>query len=317
MTGEQRARRYAVIGTGAVGGFYGARLQQAGRSVHFLARSDREVIARQGLDVRSKDGDFSLFPVAVYGDVREMPRCDVVIVALKTTHNALLAELLPPVLADDGVVVMLQNGLGSEEAAAAVVGAERVVGGLSFVCAHKLGPGKVDHLDYGQVTLGAYAEGYAPQGVTAATAAVATDLRAAGIAVEVAADLLQARWRKLVWNIPFNGLSVILDERTNRMMADPAIRTLARALMEEVVQGAAASGRTIPETFIERMLEHTQNMIPYHTSMKLDYDAGRPLEIEAIYSRPLAMAAAAGVDLPRIAVLTRQLQFLDRRRRGL
>ncbi|AGY57908.1 2-dehydropantoate 2-reductase [Gloeobacter kilaueensis JS1] len=311
------SRRYAVLGTGAVGGFYGARLQRAGAEVHFLARSDYEQIARAGLRVQSPEGDFHLSDVRVYRQATAMPPCDVVLVALKTTQNALLAELLPPALKPGGTVVLLQNGMGSEQQVAAIVDKETpILGGLTFICANKIGPGLVQHIDYGIVTLGAYAHDEAALGVTAPMAAVAADLQTAGIPVQLAEDLQLARWSKLIWNIPFNGLSVLLEAKTDELMSDPATAELAKELMEEVVAGALACGRRIPEDFIDKMLDHTRRMQPYRTSMKLDYEQGRELELEAIYATPLRTARAAGFEMVRVGVLYRQLQFLDGRQRA-
>lgn len=305
--------RYAVLGTGAVGGFYGARLQQAGREVHFLARSDYAQIRREGLEIKSKDGDFRLPQVHVYRDADQMPPCDVAIVALKAVHNDQLPRMLPGPVAGGGWVLVLQNGLGGDERAAALVGNERVLGGIPFVCANKIGPGLVEHIDYGFMTLGVYGEGYAPRSINAGAVRVAEDFRAAGIPVELAEDLLAARWRKLVWNVPFNGLSVILNASTDAMISDPDIRILARALMEEVRTGSAACGREMPESYLDAMIRHTEQMLPYRTSMKIDCEEARPMEVEAIYGNPLRMAQAQGVDLPRLGTLYRQLKFLNER----
>ena len=305
---------YAVLGTGALGGFYGARLQQIGSEVHFLLHSDYEQVSQHGLRIESPDGNFTLPQVYAYRDVAEMPRCDVVMVALKTTQNHLLSRLLPSVVKEDGAVLVLQNGLGIEPAVAEIVGDDRVIGGLCFLCSNKIAPGHIHHLDYKKITLGEYRSSYAPAGISDRMQQIAQDFEQAGIPIELAEDLLTARWKKLVWNIPFNGLSVVLDAETDAMMADAAVRSIAQALMQEVLQGATACGRAINSNFIDAMLDHTAQMKPYRTSMKLDYDSGRPLELEAIFGNPLRMAAQNGVELSRIGMLYRQLVFLDRRR---
>ncbi len=307
------SRSYAILGTGAVGGFYGARLQRAGLDVHFLAHRDYDHIAQYGLKVLSPAGDFGLPTVQVYVDAAALPACDVAVVALKTTDNHRLPALLQSCLKPDGVLLVLQNGLGGEAAAARIVGPNRVLGGMPFVCANKTGPGFIEHIDYGFMTLGAYDEDYTARGVTGTMEAIAGDLQRADIEIQLVEDLYLARWRKLVWNIPFNGLSVILDARTDEMMSHPATCALARQLMGEVLQGARACGREIPESYIEEMLTHTAQMKPYRTSMKIDFDRRRPLEVEAIYANPLNAAEARGTGLPRISVLYRQLQFLDER----
>jgi 2-dehydropantoate 2-reductase len=188
------------------------------------------------------------------------------------------------------------------------------LGGLCFVCSLQVGPGRIDHVDYGAVTLGEHRADGAAAGITPAVEAVAADLAAAGVKVTPQPDLVLARWKKLVWNIPYNGLSVVLDAGTDELMGDPSTRALVHALMGEVQAGAASQGRTIDDAFVDQMLADTDAMTPYRTSMKLDFDSGRPLELEAIYRTPLARARAVGVELPRIATVAAQLELLDRRR---
>jgi len=306
---------YAIIGTGALGGYYGARLQQAGAEVHYLLRSDYDHVCQFGLVVESPDGDVNLPQVNAYRDVANMPPCDVVVVALKTTQNHLLPQLLPPVLKPNGVVLVLQNGLGVEAAVADVVGAERVIGGLCFLCSNKVGAGHIRHLDYKKIEIGEYDIAGQAKGVSDRMRAIAADFERAGIPIALAADLVLARWKKLMWNIPFNGLSVVLDATTAEMMLDDHARQLATDLMTEVVLGAAGQGRQIPPGFQEEMLEHTAEMKPYRTSMKIDYDEARPLEVEAMYGAPLKAAQAVNVPLPKVMALYQQLKFLDSRRR--
>ncbi|WP_414564340.1 MULTISPECIES: putative 2-dehydropantoate 2-reductase [unclassified Anabaena] len=308
-------RKYAILGTGALGGFYGARLQQAGLDVHFLLNSDYEHVSQFGLLVESKDGDFTLPLVNAHNNVDKMPQCDVVVVALKTTQNHLLPKLLPPVVKDQGIVLVLQNGLGMEEEVTQIVSNAKVIGGLCFLCSNKVGPGHIRHLDYGQITLGEYNPEYDPSGITARMQEIADDFNHAGIPIELATDLFFARWQKLVWNIPYNGLSVILNARTDELMADIDTRTLVEQLMNEVATGAQSSGRVIPDSFIQTMLNYTLKMKPYRTSMKIDYDEHRPLEVEAIFGNPLRKAQAVGVNLPQISCVYHQLKFLDARNR--
>ncbi|MEJ1932149.1 putative 2-dehydropantoate 2-reductase [Nostoc sp. NIES-2111] len=305
--------KYAILGTGALGGYYGAKLQKAGLDVHFLLKSDFEQVSQHGLIVESKDGDFTLPQVNAYNDVAKMPKCDVVVVALKTTQNYLLPKLLPSVVKDGGVVLVLQNGLGVEEEITKIVEKVHVIGGLCFLCSNKVGAGHIRHLDYGHITLGEYIEGYAATGITDRMQQIGNDFQAAGIEIELSTDLLLGRWKKLMWNIPYNGLSVVLNARTDELMADTYTRTLVEQLMREVQAGANSMGRTIPDSFMQTMLDYTVKMKPYRTSMKIDYDECRPLEVDAIVGNPLHKAQALGVNLPQISCLYHQLKFLDRR----
>ncbi len=308
-------RSYAILGTGALGGYYGACLQGAGLDVHFLLRSDYEHVKEHGLIVESPDGDFTLPHVKAYQDVAKMPACDVVVVALKTTQNHLLPEMLPSVVKDEGVVLVLQNGLNIEEDVARIVGAQRVIGGLCFLCSNKVEQGHIRHLDYKEIKLGEYTPNYQPGGITERMRQIAGDFERAGIPIQLAEDLLLVRWQKLVWNIPYNGLSVVLNATTDELMADEDARSLVEQLMSEVVAGAAAAGRIIPAHVIQQMLDHTEKMTPYRTSMKVDYDEKRPLEVEAIVGNPLRSAIAAGANVPLISMLYHQLKFLDAKNR--
>jgi 2-dehydropantoate 2-reductase len=305
--------RWALIGPGAVGGLYGGLLAVAGEEVHALYRRDAAPVRAGGVHLRSPLHDGPV-PVVVHDTVATIPPVDAVLVATKTTANAELAPVLGPLVGGDTIVVVLQNGLGVEaEVAAATGGRGRFVGGLCFVCANRTGPGRTVHLDYGDLTLAAHTGVGSPSGCAEAVETVASAFAATGIGVHVADDLVAARWRKLVWNVPFNGLSVVLDAATDALVADPSVRSLVVELMGEVAAGAAAVGRPVPRGFAERMLTMTEAMIPYATSMKLDHDAGRPLEVGAIYDAPVAAAAAAGCAMPRTAALAAQLRFLDRR----
>lgn len=316
--------RYAVLGAGALGGFYGAKLKAAGHEVHFLLRSDWEHVRHHGLFVETPEGAIHLPQVAAYGDVLEMPPCDRVLVTLKTTSNHYLPSLLPHVLKEDGVVVTLQNGLGIEAEIADIVGRDRVMGGLCFICSNKVGPGHVRHLDYGSITLGEYAADGQPQPISERQQQIGQDFQQAGIETHLVNDLMLARWRKLVWNIPFNGLSVVLDASTEELMADPHSRELAAALMRETVESATVcltanpdtsgkASRIISPEFVEEMLAATEQMKPYRTSMKIDFDEHRNMEVEAIFGNALRAAQQAGHHPKRIEALYQQLKFLDTR----
>lgn len=306
-------RSYAILGTGALGGYYGALLQHAGHDVHFLLRSDHDHVKANGLKVESPHGDRSLSDVRAYGHAGHMPRCDVAVVALKTTHNRLLPELLPSVVKDDGVVLVLQNGLSPETDAAAVVGADRVVGGLCFLCSNKVGPGHIRHLAYGRIAVGEYAT----LGISDRVQRIADDFAATDVPITLSEDLKLTRWQKLVWNVPYNGLSVVFDARTDELMAHGPTRAMVVALMEEVVASAeAVDGRAIEPAFVDKMLDDTEKMTPYDTSMKLDFDAGRSMEVESILGDPVRAAEAAGCGVPMMAALYRQVVAMERQRRS-
>lgn len=307
-----------MIGVGGVGGYYGSRLALAGFDVHWVARSEVEHLRREGLVVTSPNGDAHLTDLSVSGLDDPLPDTDVVVVATKTTANPDVVAWLTDRLSGRAcTLVVLQNGLDVErpfaEALADSAPEVVVLGGMSFICSARTGPGVITHMDYERVTIGAFGEGDAAD---AAVAAAVDDLGAARVPTEPLTDLAEGRWRKLVWNIPFNGLSVVLDASTTEMVTDPAARALVRSLMLEVVAASAGTGHRVEEAFIDVMFDSTERMAPYAPSMKLDYLAHRELELDAIYGAPLRAASAAGVEMPRTAALHEQLTFLDRRNRA-
>jgi 2-dehydropantoate 2-reductase len=305
-----------VIGPGGVGGLYGALLARAGAAVSWLARTEAEadILRRGGLRVTSRQfGDFTAPAAAAEARADRLARAERVIVAVKTTVNDRLAEWLPAVCAPGAQVLMLQNGWGVEEAAERVAPpGVRILGGLAFVCTHKRAPGRVTHEDYGRIVIGAHAPGFAAAGLTPEGAAWTAAFSAAGLPAEHAADLPGARWRKLVWNIPFNGLSVVRNTTTDRLLADPADAARVWALMREVQAAARAMGRGIEDAFLDRMVEDTRRMTPYAPSMKLDYERGRPMEIAALYDAPIAAARAHGARMPETEALAGELRALER-----
>ncbi|MCC6511324.1 MAG: putative 2-dehydropantoate 2-reductase, partial [Pirellulaceae bacterium] len=299
---------YAVLGVGALGGLYGGLLAHAGFDVHFLLHSDFEHVRQHGLKVQSPLGDFHLRSVLAYRDARDIPPVDVAIVAWKTTANAALPQALSGLLKETGCVLVLQNGWDIEQDSAQVVGAERVLGGCCFLCSNKVGPGHIHHLDYGRIAFGEYASSLSGA-ITPRLVQIESEFRSAGIDITATADLRQTRWSKLMWNIPFNGLSVVLNALTDRIMADPHTARLAESLMREVREAAAACGSSVDESLIDKLLSDTRKMVPYASSMLLDYQQGRPMEVEAIFGNPLRAAQAAGMSTPRIEMLYQQLKF--------
>jgi len=302
-------RTYTVIGTGAVGGYYGGKLAHSGQTVRFLARSDFEHIRTSGLKIESPRGDFHLKDAEVYSRPEDLPPSDVILISLKTTSNGKLRNLLTPLVHPGTVLLVLQNGLGMEEEIQSWFSDSIVMGGMCFICSRKEGPGHIRHMDYGLITLGCLESAH-----LALRDAIGKEMEAADIPVTPADDLKEARWRKLLWNIPYNGLSVILNSRTDRIMNTPSSRRIIRMLMKEVVRGAAACGVTIEEEAIDRMMSFTDRMIPYEPSMKLDFEACRPMELEYMYRRPLEKSAEHGFDMKAVALLTEQLTFLEETR---
>lgn len=305
--------RIGIIGTGAIGGFYGLMLAKAGHDVHFLLRSEYQAVVANGLRLNSAVyGQLHLQSVQAWGDPAEMPPCDWLLVGAKTTSNAQLAPVITRLSRPGTRVVLLQNGLAVEEQLRPLLPDNlHLLGGLCFICTHRAAPGVIEHQALGAVNLG-YHSGPARAGESLAIVEESAELfRSAGLESVAMADLQQARWQKLVWNVPYNGLSVLLGAGTTRLMANADSRALILELMREVVQGAAACGQVLPEGYPEKLLATTERMPDYLPSMYHDFQHKRPLELQAIYAAPLAAAAAAGCELPKMRMLHQALRFLN------
>ena len=290
--------RFAVIGSGAVGAYYGALLAKAGFDVHFLFNSDYHHVQTNGLEVTSPNGNFSLPVVNAYESTEDIPEVDIIILALKTTQNHLLKDLLTPLLKYTPEILVLQNGLGVDSDVAEIANESTIYGGLCFLCSNKIGPGKIKHVDYGQIKLGQHYSNETPVGITDSLIKLSEVLNKAGIATELSEDIILARWQKLMWNMPFNGLCTLRDTTTDNIVGTDETRALASQVMDEVIAAAAAYGKVITNEFKEHMFYLTDNMGVYMPSMYLDYQNKRPMEVEEIYWRPIKAAEAKGVHMP-------------------
>jgi 2-dehydropantoate 2-reductase len=313
-----------------VGSYYGARLCRTGQEVHFLLRSDYEAVRQNGVAIRSTSGDFTIHPHCARTP-DEIGACDVVLIGIKTTANDQFPKLLPPLVGSHTAVVTLQNGLGNAEQLARLFPPEQILSGLCFVCLNRVEPGIIHHLKYGTIVLGEFQRPTGPR-----THQLAEMFRDATVPCKVTDNLAQAQWEKLVWNIPFNGLGVAgaagyeaLTTRhpppvtrhsigpvltTDKLLADPRWKQLLRDLMLEVIAAAGALGFEIPIAYAEEQIERTRTMAAYKASTLLDFELGRPLELESMFLEPLRRAQTAGVPVPRLAALCQVLRQLDQPR---
>ncbi len=317
--------KIAVVGCGALGSFYGAKLCRTGAEVHFLLRSDYEVVRHRGVEIRSVEGDFHVQPVCARSPAA-IGEADVVLIGLKTTANGEFPRLLPPLVGPNTSVVTMQNGLGNEEPLAALFGPEAILSALCFVCLNRLAPGVICHTAHGRVVLGEYRHPTRER-----TRTLARLFEAAGIPCELTDDSERAHWEKLVWNIPLNGLgvagvvgyeavtrgiSVSREQRgpclpTDQLLGDPRWAQLVRELMDEVIVIARALGLNVSEQAAETNLARTRLMGAYKASTLLDFERGQPLELESMFLEPLRRARRAGIEPRRLAALCEVLRKLN------
>ncbi len=298
--------KIAIVGSGAIGLYYGARLQRIGEQVHFLMRGDLQTAQQSGVRVLTPEEDFTLHPVKAHDSTQDIGICDLVIVALKATSNTLLGELLPPLIGEGTSILTLQNGLGSDRSLAELFPENKVCSGLCFVCLNRIAPAVVQNFMLGSVSIGPYGE------TPLAEAEKLTSLfTSAGVKTRCEKDLQLVQWKKLVWNVPFNGLTIAAGGvTTDAIVNSPELLAEARGLMEEVIAGAAAIGMTIDRSFIDRQIQQTIPMQAYKPSSVIDFLEGRRVEVEAIWGEPLRQAKAADASMPKLEMLYALLKQL-------
>ena len=316
--------KVAVIGCGALGSYYGAMLARAGHDTHFLLRSDYDFVRCHGVSILSPNGDFQARPHCARTP-EEIGPADLVVIGLKTTANDEFPKLLPPVVGLHTVVLTLQNGLGNEEALARLFPAEQILGGLCYVCLNRIEPGVIWHSAHGEILIGGFRSRSGPR-----THDIASALRHAGVMCEVTDNLERARWEKLVWNVPFNGLGVaaaagieaMLDPEspvtrvqpvmtTDQLLADPLWFALVREVMLEVIAAANTKGLAIEPAYAQANIDRTLKLGAYRASTLVDFERGQPLEVESLFLEPLRQAKEAGSAAPRLARLGEVLKALN------
>jgi 2-dehydropantoate 2-reductase len=314
--------KIAIVGCGALGSFYGAKLCRDHREVHFLLRSDYDVVRRNGVTIHSREGDFNVRPRCARTPEAIGPS-DLVVIGLKTTANDQFPALLPPLVAPHTAVLTLQNGLGNEEKLAETMPPEQIVGGLAFVCLNRVAPGVVQHIDHGNIVLGEFQRWPEPR-----THDIATMFRHAGVPCDVTDNLARAHWEKLSWNIPFNGLGVASSAgfeafegkqparrtqpclTTDKLLRDPQWSVVVREVIGEVIAAGRGLGFDLPDSLLEKQIARTLTMGPYKPSTVLDFENGLPLELDALFLEPQRQAQSVNVLTPRLNSLCRVLTQL-------
>ncbi|MEE2875605.1 MAG: 2-dehydropantoate 2-reductase [Chloroflexota bacterium] len=309
--------KVAVVGAGAVGTYYGARLAEQGHDVAFVLRSDYAAVAEHGITVHSKDGDIRLHSPRITKDPVELAQTfqpDWILCALKATALSDAERLISPLIEPDTRLLAIINGLGIEEEFAKWMDPKKVFGGLAFTCINRSEPSVIDHLDYGPLTI-------THLGDDPLELAIAMSLwEKVKVLTSVADSRLAARYLKLCWNIPFNGLCVLAGGVTTEViMQDPSLRSLAEKIMREVIEIGNADlvnsmGEFAPQLHnrvIDDLMAMTDTMVEYKPSTMIDFVEGREMEIDAIFQVALARGLALGVECVELEKMTKALHSIS------
>lgn len=284
-----------VIGTGAIGSFYGALLARQGVEVSVVARTDYAHVKRQGIQIRTDNDLYHFQPHHVLRSAAELnEKPDYVLLCVKVVEGIDRVGLLKGAVGPNTAIVLIANGIDIESEIAEAFPNNELISGLAFVCVTRTAPGQIWHQAYGRLALGNY-----PRGLSAKTRTLCALYEQTGIACVATDNIVTGRWQKCVWNAAFNPLSVLSGGLTTSDILATQ-EALCRALMEEVVALARADGHPLPDNSVEVNLLSTYKMPPYKTSMLLDYEAGRPMETEAILGNAVRRGRQLGVLIPHL-----------------
>ncbi|MCW8908642.1 MAG: 2-dehydropantoate 2-reductase [Sedimenticola sp.] len=306
--------KIAVYGTGGVGGYFGGRLAEAGHSVTFIARGDHlQAIRKQGLRIESIKGDFHLQPAQATDDPAQVGPVDAVLVCVKSWQVAEVAEAMRPMVADDTFVVSLLNGVESVDQLAAVLGRERLLGGVAKIFSFIGEPGVIRHIGHEPtLTLGEL-DGVA----SGRLQRLADALETSGVKVELPQSIQVEIWKKFLLTTGWGGLGAISRAPVGVLREEPATRPLIEACLRETEAVARAAGIALPQDIVERTWAFIHSLEPAGTSsLQRDIAANRPSEIDAWNGAVVRIGQKYGVPTPTHDLIVRALVPLERRARG-
>lgn len=295
-----------IVGAGAVGSFYGAILKRAGCAVSVVLRSEYEAVSSGGIRISSPLGDLSYHPDGVFreGDTPSQAP-DYLILCVKVLPGVDRAALIRPWMGPQTRLVLIENGLDIERELANAYPRNPLISCLAFIAASRTGPGEVEHKAYGKLVMGRF-----PSGLDEHSHNLAALFREGGISIDLTEEVVGERWRKCLWNTPFNPLSVLANGADTLTILDSeGGEALIRALMAEVIATAAADGFPMKPELIDKNIEGTRKMPAYKNSMALDYLNGRPIELDAVLGNVVAIANRHGVPVPHLETVLAALRM--------
>lgn len=295
-----------IVGAGAIGSFYGAILKRAGCAVSVVMRSEYDAVVAKGIRIESSLGDLSYRPDNVYrkGDTQDTAP-DYLMLCVKVLPGIDRAALIKPWMGEHTRLVLIENGLDIERELADAFPKNPIISCLAFIAASRTGPGEVEHKAYGRLVMGRY-----PDGIDAHCEELSALFIEGGIKIDLTEQVVSERWRKCLWNTPFNPLSVLANGADTATILDAdGGEALIRALMTEVIEAAAADGHAIPMELIDKNINATRKMPPYKNSMALDYLNGRPIELDAVLGNVVAIAHRHGVAVPHLNTVLAALRM--------
>lgn len=299
------------VACGAVGAYFSGRLAEQGAEVAVTVRSGREKIANDGFRIQSIAGDFVFRPAAVLNSAEDyQDHADYIFLTSKVLPGADSVKLIAPAVKSGTVIVLIQNGINIENDLAAAFPDNEILSAVAYIGVARTGENSIVHKGAGTLILGKFGGGESVAGQ-----ALCQAFHTAGIQADYTSDIDFYRWKKLLWNVPFNSISVLGGGLLTSEMTDRGeVEELCRNLMREVISTARAENVNLPDSMIEENIIYTRNFPPYKTSMLVDCENNRPLEVDAIVGSVISCARQHRLSVPHLETLYALLMAFDRHR---
>jgi 2-dehydropantoate 2-reductase len=306
-------KKVLVVGAGGVGAYFGGRLAQAGMDVSVLCRSNYEQVKKDGFEIKSIAGDFSFKPAGVYRSCAEYPDdADYLIVTTKVLPDIDVVKIIKDAVKPNTMIVLIQNGIEIEQDVAKAFPNNELVSSIAYIGVFQLEHGEIEHQAAGRLKMGVYQGGSSEK-----MDLLSANFNKVNVECEVVEDIEFFRWVKLVWNTPYNPVSVLAGGVDTKVISTTkALEDLCAELMKEICAVAKSRGIHLPDDIIQKNLEYTREFPAYKTSMLLDFENKRPLEVEAIVGKVVRIAREENVAVPHLESVYALLSAVDIKNRS-
>jgi 2-dehydropantoate 2-reductase len=301
--------RIAVMGAGAVGGYFGARFAGKSNQVVFIARgSHLTALRRNGLAVESFQGNLRIHDALFTDDPHAAGPVDLILFCVKSYDTEAVAQSLGALMGPATVILSLQNGVDNADKIARLWKNHDVLPGVVYIASQLFEPGRIKHSAGGKIVFGAQ-----DARAHVATEAVERLFSSAGISCEVSRDIRAVQWRKLLWNAPFCAISCLTRATVKEIVESDSLTELAVACMAEVREAATTQAVALSPELFSETLHFSRGLGDFKSSMLQDLEAGKPLEFEAFNGIVVTLLQRAGRQAPINQVFYSALKYLDER----
>jgi 2-dehydropantoate 2-reductase len=301
--------RIAVMGTGAVGGYFGAKLAAAGHEIKFVARQRHlATLRREGLRVESPAGNLYVRNALFTDSPADIGAVDLVLFCVKSYDTTEATAALAPMIKGQTAILSLQNGIDNPAEIASRWGTERTFAGVVYIGAQLSAAGRVQHSSGGKIILGAIDNQY-----SGVAGAIQQTLWGAQIPCEISPAIAQVQWTKLLWNAPFCAISCLTRSTVKQIVESESLTKLALDCMVEVRSAARTQGIELRPELLGQTLDFSRGLGEFKPSMLQDLEAGKPLEYDAFNGIVIRLLDQVGHQAPTNQVFYATLKFLDKR----